>query len=94
MARFHRRKFTGMSTPGLTEKVIWASEDIGDGLGYDIEAVDEQIEKRSADKAKGRPLSRDDRPSLRFFEDLVRIPGHNKVIPKSVVSRKLGPPSL
>jgi hypothetical protein len=32
--------------PDLTAKVIWASEDIGDGLGYDIEAVDEQ----------GRPL--------------------------------------
>jgi hypothetical protein len=32
--------------PDLTEKVIWASDDIGDGLGYDIEAVDEQ----------GRPL--------------------------------------
>jgi hypothetical protein len=44
------------------------------------------------DKARGRLLSRDDRPlSFRFFEDLVRFPDHNKVISKSVVSRELGP---
>jgi hypothetical protein len=30
-------------------------------------------------------------PSLRFFEDLVRFPDHNKVILKSVVTRELGP---
>jgi hypothetical protein len=34
---------------------------------------------------------RDDRPSVRFFEGLVRLPDHNRVIPKSIVSRELSP---
>jgi hypothetical protein len=46
---------------------------------------------RRPGQAKGRPLSRDDRPSVRFFEGLVRLPDHNRAIPKSIVSRELSP---
>jgi hypothetical protein len=33
-------------------------------------------------------------PFVRFFEDLVRLPNHNVVIPKSFAARELGPRSL
>lgn len=33
-------------------------------------------------------------PSVRFFEDLVRLPNHNVAIPKSFATRELGPRSL
>ena len=33
-------------------------------------------------------------PFVRFFEDLVRLPNHNVVIPKSFATRELGPRSL
>jgi hypothetical protein len=41
-------------------------------------------------------LSYERSPSLRFFEDLVRTPDNNKLIPESDGSRELGPrsPSL
>jgi hypothetical protein len=53
------------------------------------------MKKHDRTKQKGDP-SHETSPSLPFFEDLVRLPDHNKGIPKSVMSRERGPrfPSL
>jgi hypothetical protein len=36
-----KKKLTEAGRPDLAEKVIWVSDTVGDGLGYDIESVDE-----------------------------------------------------
>ena len=46
---------------------------------------------RCRTKAKGRFLSREIALPVRFFEALVRLPNHNIVIPKSFLTRELGP---
>jgi hypothetical protein len=46
-----------------------------------------EMKKHDRTKQKG-DFSHKTSPLLRFFEDLVRIPDHNKVIPKSVGSRE------
>jgi hypothetical protein len=53
------------------------------------------MKKHDRTKQEGN-LSHERLPSLRFFEDLVRLPDQNKVIPKSFVTRERSPrfPSL
>ena len=49
-----------------------------------------RVEETVSTKQKGDfPCERP--PFFRFFEDLVRLPDHNLVIPKTLPSRKLGP---
>ena len=51
---------------------------------------DSRIEEKVSTKRKGG-FSCEKPPFLRFFEDLVRFPDHNMVIPKTLLSRKRGP---
>ena len=56
-----KRRLTEAGRPDLAKKVIWVSDTIGDGLGYDIESVDEQgqplfIEVKATNQGQDAPF--------------------------------------
>jgi hypothetical protein len=67
------------------------------GMGHPLACGQDRILERVSirqivrPKARGRCLLRDIALSVRFFEDLVRLPDHNIVIPKSFATHGRSP---